>query len=116
MRSEITHRLLNVRRVLLLVDLWHQVGIRVWINHVLRHLSRMHREHWLSHRSSLESDMGSSIRRGTILEGGLFEDHALAVAFAVTLGFDAVLAHGTFLAALDATFATCQASCLGPLA
>ena len=47
---------------------------------------------------------------------GRLEDDTLAVAFAVSFRFDAVLAHRTFLAALDATFATCQTSCLGPFA
>lgn len=47
---------------------------------------------------------------------GRLEDDTLAVAFTVSFGFDAVLAHGTFLAALDTAFATSQTARLGPFA
>lgn len=60
--------------------------------------------------------MGSAIGRSTILKMGRLEDDTLAVAFAVSFRFDAILAHGTFLAALDAAFATCQTARLGPFA
>jgi hypothetical protein len=60
--------------------------------------------------------MGSAVWCSTILKMGRLEDDALAVAFAVSFRFDAVLAHGTFLAALDAAFATSQTSRLGSFA
>ena len=60
--------------------------------------------------------MGSAVWRSTILKMGRLEDDTLAVAFAVSFRFDAVLAHGPFLAALDAAFATCQTAGLSSLA
>lgn len=44
------------------------------------------------------------------------EDYSLIVALTLTLGLDAVGTGGTLFTALNATPATCQAACLGPLA
>jgi len=114
-RRESAHRLLYVLHKLL-IGLRYQVRIHVRVGPILRHLSWMHRKHGCRHRSSLERDMGSAVWRSTILEMGRLEHDALAVAFAVSFRFNAVLAHRAFFAALDATFATCQTSSLGPFA
>ena len=114
-RRKSAHWLLNVLHELL-IRLWYQVRIHIRISPVLRHLSRVHRQHWCRHRSSLERDVRSAVWCSTIFKMGRLEHHALAVAFAVSFRLDAILAHWTFLAALDAAFATCQASRLGPFA
>lgn len=111
------HGLLEVWHELL-VRSRHQIWVRIRVNHVLWHLARMHREHRHrhGHRPSLESDVRSAIGSCTILKGRWLEDYALAIAFAVSLGFDAVFAYWAFLAALDATFSTCQTSSLSSFA
>ena len=65
--------------------------------------------------SRLEGDVGAAIGSGLVVEGRLLEDDTLIVSFAVPFAFDAILTHRAFLAALDATFATCQAASLGSL-
>ena len=49
-----------------------------------------------------------------IVEIRRLEDHALIVAFTLTLAFDAILADRSLFAALDTTLTTGQASRLGP--
>ena len=54
--------------------------------------------------------MSASIWRGAVVESGRLEDYSLAIAIAMALAFDAVLANWPLLAALDSSFATRQAS------
>jgi hypothetical protein len=112
-RRKTVGRLLKVRHGL--TGLWRQIRVRARIEYV-SHLTRLHLQHWRWHRSSLKSDMSSSIGSSAILKSRGSEYHALAVAFAVTFRLDAILAYWTILAALDAPFTTSQTSRLGSLA
>ena len=55
------------------------------------------------------------VNPGPVADGRL-EDNALIVAFAMSLGLDAIVASWPFLSALDATLATRETAGLGPLA
>lgn len=103
-------RLLHVRH-----ELIRLCGIHVRIEHV-RHVAWLHLHHRSRQRSSLESDMGSSIRGGTILKSRRPEYHALAVALTVTFRLDAIFAYRSLFATLDTAFTTSQTSGFGSLA
>lgn len=60
--------------------------------------------------------MRASVRRGAEVIGRRLEYNALAIALALALAFDAVLANRTLFAAFDASFAAGQTARLGALA
>lgn len=108
-------KLLKIRHEVL-VELGHNVRISIGIDHILRRLSRMHRNHGRCHVAGLEGDVRCAIGSCTIFKRGWPKYHALAVAFAVPFRLDAVLAYWPLFAALDAAFATCQTAGLSSLA
>jgi hypothetical protein len=110
-------RLLHVRHEL--IRLWCHLRVHVRIEHI-RHLAWLHLHLHLHrrsrHGSSLESDMGSSIRSSTILKSRRPEDHALAVTLTVAFRLDAIFAYRSLFTTLDAAFTTSQTSGFGSLA
>jgi hypothetical protein len=94
--------------------------IRLWCVHAgiehVGHLTRLHLHHRYRHRSSLESDVSSSIRGSTILVMRRPEDHTLAIALAVAFRLDAVFAYRSLLTTLYAAFTTSQTSGFGSFA